>query len=472
MSLPRRPILYPRSRRRAINGGPGHKDWYNAVQDILPTMMESRLKSWSPADINLQQDCPFYNGRIPREITDLIFEYALSPDTLPDPQCELGPGHDFRVRYDHERSDDESDLGSVPQQVTAVEATTSSESADSHVVIDESLTISPISRERNSGFDWFRPENTGRKLFRGCELLRTCRRLYLDTNKLLEQARDVVIYGGREPPWGRDFRAFINQLRRGYKQQLPKITSIRYFVQMYRLISAQQLTLFRPCNEALAGYEPDELAELVTQLTQGNSPTEPAWRVLYHLEHFHMTIRRTDWDRWEDNKALAINPYRYSMGPASLELMRHDMRASMVKGNQSDHEHSPTWSKMFQAMRNLKTLTISFETSEDKKDEMEEIVAWAKTWRFDIMSWRHWTRDRINERAACLVAEDKPARKMSWRGLKHHWSDFCTSCGANEMTRSDCACCLEKRKLLQQNKGPRLLVWTLTWRPEPVEMPR
>ncbi|KUI69329.1 hypothetical protein VM1G_05279 [Cytospora mali] len=436
-------------------------------------MMESRLKSWGPADIDLQQDCPFYNGRIPREITDLIFEYALSPDTLPDPQCGLDPGHDFRVRYDHERGDDESDLGSATQQVTAVEATTtSSESAGSDVVNDESLAIRPISRKRDSGFDWFRPENTGRKVFRGCELLRASRRLYLDTNKLLEQARDVVIYGGREPPWGRDFRAFINQLRRDYKQQLPKITSIRYFVQMHLLTPAQDSMLFLPSNEALARYEPDEHAELVSQLTQGNPPAEPAWRVLDHLEHFHMTIRRTDWDRWEDNKALAINPYRHSMGPVSLELMRQDMHASMVESQQPEKEGLPTWSRMFQAMRNLKTLTISFETSEDKKDEMEEIVVWAKTWRFDIMSWRHWTRDRVNERAACLVAEDKPARKMSWRGLKHHWSDFCTSCGANEMTRLDCACCLEKRKLLQQNKGPRLLVWTLTWKPEPVEMPQ
>lgn len=208
---------------------------------------------------------------------------------------------------------------------------------------------------------------------------------------------------------------------------------------------------------------------LLSQLSEGIAPVEPVWRTFHNLEHFHLTIRRTDWDRWEDNKPLAINPYRRSGGEPPLTLMRQDMHASMVEGKQPQHDLSSTWSTIFRAMCNLKTLEISFETSEDKRDEMEEIVEWARTWRFEVMSRRYWMKQDGDEPEAYLVAEHKPARKMSWRGLKHHWSDICSACGAGRELRPDCGHCLKKHKLLQQNKGPRLLVWTLTWRPEPVE---
>lgn len=142
----------------------------------------------------------------------------------------------------------------------------------------------------------------------------------------------------------------------------------------------------------------------------------------------------------------------------------------MAEGRLPPSEASTALIELCHAMRNLKTLRISFETSEDKKEEMEEIVAWAKTWRFDIMSWRHWVGERDGERAACLVAEDKPVEKMSWRGFPHHWSDQCTACGS-PYPRPGCTHCLEKQRLLQQDKGPRLLMWTVTWRPEPVDTP-
>lgn len=186
------------------------------------------------------------------------------------------------------------------------------------------------------------------------------------------------------------------------------------------------------------------------------------------LEHFHVTLRRTDWDRWEDNKALAINPFRWGRGAPSLERMHRDMETAMAGGRQPRPEHG-AWATLFRAMRSLRTLKISFETSEDKRAEMEEIVAWARTWRFDIMSWRYMVCESDLDRAACLVAEDKPAQKMSWRGLKHHWSDLCTACGSVE-TRPECACCLRKQALIRQGKGPRLLVWTLTWTPVPVDV--
>lgn len=241
-----------RGRRNLVRPGrppharpPGQLDWYNAAQSLLPTLMESRLKSWGPADVNIQQDCLFYNGRIPPEITDLIFEFALSPDTIPGPVSELHPNHDFCVRYDHERSSDEPEPEPATQQAEDVGTSMSTSlqvasQADGDLDIDGYIThpeASPIYRRSDLGFDWFRPDNTGRVVFNGHELLRTCRRVYLHTNKLLEQARDVIVYSGREPSsdWG--LNHFISRLQLNYSQQLPKIHSIRWFAQMYLLVS-------------------------------------------------------------------------------------------------------------------------------------------------------------------------------------------------------------------------------------------
>lgn len=59
-----------------------------------------------------------------------------------------------------------------------------------------------------------------------------------------------------------------------------------------------------------------------------------------------------NWDRWRDKKAPCINPYRLRDGAPATEQTQRDMHAAMV--------------------------------------EVAPIVAWARTWRFEIMSWRHW----------------------------------------------------------------------------------
>lgn len=206
-------------------------------------------------------------------------------------------------------------------------------------------------------------------------------------------------------------------------------------------------------------------------LSGGGSPPDPVWRVLHNLERFHLTLRRTDWDRWEDNKALSINPYRGNSGDPKLEDMRHDMNLAFVEGAELQFEKF-AWGRMFRVMTNLKELTITFETSEDKEDEMEDIVKWASTWRFEIMSWRHWILRDNHEVMAYLVADDKPAEKTSWRGLSYHWSDYCPSCATKiSEPKSECPYCQKREMLLQQGKGPRLLTWTRTWRRQLVSPP-
>jgi hypothetical protein len=204
--------------------------------------MESRIKSWGPTDINTQRDCLFYNGRIPQEITDLIFKFALSPDTLPGPHSQVDPRHDFHIRYDHEPGDDEPEVdpARAAQLAERAGAPTALGPGDDSGA-DQSppvLRTGQIRRDKAMGFDWFRPECAGRVVFRGRGLLRTCRRVYLDTHGIFEQGRDVVVFGGREPPWGRGWGpdAFIRRLSANKARLLPNIRSIRWLPQMYLLV--------------------------------------------------------------------------------------------------------------------------------------------------------------------------------------------------------------------------------------------
>lgn len=195
------------------------------------------------------------------------------------------------------------------------------------------------------------------------------------------------------------------------------------------------------------------------------------WRVLHNLESFHLTLRRTDWDRWEDNKALSINPYRGDSASPGVEEMRRDMHSTMEEGANIQFAKS-SWGRMFRVMANLKELSITFETSEDKKEEMEEIVEWTRTWRFEIMSWRHWLLTDNDEVMAHLVADSRPVKKTSWRGLRYHWSDFCPSCSTSIFEpKKDCSYCQKRESLLRDGKGPRLLTWTRTWRRQSVVPP-
>lgn len=207
--------------------------------------------------------------------------------------------------------------------------------------------------------------------------------------------------------------------------------------------------------------------QLRSLLSSGGSPVDPVWRILHNLEDFHLTLRRADWDRWEDNKALEIPALRSS---ATSRATR-----SVVEGQQPtpDWPALPSWGRMFESMANLKTLSISFETSEDRAHEMENILAWARTWRFEIKSWRFWLIKHNQETMAHLVADDKPVRKMSWQGLFHHWPDKCPGCSAlvTEAPKPDCSSCQEREALMKQRIGPRLLVWTLTWRRVMVDPP-
>lgn len=285
-------------------------------------------------------------------------------------------------------------------------------------------------RQPQDGFDWLRFDNT--EPMRVCTaLLLTCRRAYLETHSLPLLQTEQRFYCARGPysgdPGGlrADIASFIKNLWANPApepglRQTDLVRSVRLFTQQFWL--------------------EDHFLSFVTS---------SIW--FANLEHLRITLRRSDWWSWERNAALRINPFKGNCyHDHTVELMHSDMSA---EGRDIEFARD-AWGNAFLQMSKLKTLTIDFETSADKRDEMETIVAWALKWRFPLPNGQH------------LSTGGQPASKMSWRGLPHHWSDCCVLCGhyvRYNTPEDDCLECRKTNMLISRGYGPQLLIWTCLW---------
>jgi hypothetical protein len=154
-----------------------------------------------------------------------------------------------------------------------------------------------------------------------------------------------------------------------------------------------------------------------------------------------MTLRRADWWHWEHNERLKINPFRGN------DMMREDMK--LPNGNPLFGPRS--WGLALKYLPKLETLKIDFETSEDKRHQLEEIIEWAVKWRFPLTEGRY------------LSTKSHAIEKLSWQGRAYHWSDHCALCGSRPY-RANCNHCIEKERSVACGLGPRLYMWTLTWK--------
>lgn len=220
-----------------------HAEHYHAIHVLVPGLMATRVQSWGQEghEIDPQPDSLFYNGRISQEITDMIFEYALSPDFIAssDPRMleDDDKDHDFCVRHDHKPSSDEPEVQLTPakgdEAVGELAGASTSPSVQNH-----------ISRSRAEGFDWYRPDVAAKKFFPGKGLLHTCRQVYLDANHFLARQHEATIWQGREPWGGQVYDRFARNIRENpEKSQLQPISSIRMYAQMWMLVS---VFLLRP----------------------------------------------------------------------------------------------------------------------------------------------------------------------------------------------------------------------------------
>ncbi|KAJ0113941.1 hypothetical protein J7T55_010185 [Diaporthe amygdali] len=380
--------------------------------------MSYRMDAWDFVD---QQDSsPLFNGRIPAEIRTLIFEFTLAESTVP--ALDRPVPHAFFARDDHEKLDDEANMETSPagqaddqtEDEGAVQTSDSSEDRPAPAVQMPPASFLFRSRDVTSGWDWLRPGFSGHRKVHTA-LLRTCRRVYMETYQLPSQG-SKIFYTAKGPTWC---------------SQSP--------------------------NEYLSGLAP-EAARHIRNL---HIFLEPSF---FDSELVDLV---TDWPSWEHNAPLVISPFVVSPYPTTPRRMRASMRDS------------------FEA--DQKTLSIDFETSEDKKSEMETIVDWAhQHWRFPVLrrlagdSRDPFSRESLrrgrfvrpvslaswSEDLETLTAADEPVQKTSWRGLPYHFAEQCPVCNVKWDTPNgtpDCAECNKKHRLTSLGKGPQLLVWTVNW---------
>ncbi|KAI0966344.1 hypothetical protein F4678DRAFT_299904 [Xylaria arbuscula] len=396
---------------------PGSHSWFNLCQ---------RLET---EDIDPQLSSPLYNGLIPAEIRNLIFEFAVT-DT-PSPVAKPKPSTWVRNSHDSAPIPGSPNPSAVGHVVERVRSRIQGVLRPRRGMLP--LTL-PHAAQPADGFDWLRFDNTEPMRVHYAFLL-TCRRAYLETCSLPLAQIEQRFYCRRGPPCERGgLDGPRSNIDKFVTDQLSKPSPVPGLSQK-DLVQSSRLFI-----------QQFWLEDKFLHFVQTDN-----W--FANLEHLRFTLRASDWWDWEQNAALRINPFRGNCCSGhTIGLMQRDMSAET--GNIEFGEEA--WGRAFTHMPRLKTLTIDFETSEEKRHEMGAIIAWALKWRFPLSDGRH------------LSTGDRPASKTSWRGLPHHWSHRCVTCGRPTQYRipgEECPKCNEMRWLISQGYGPQLLIWTCHWEP-------
>ncbi|KAL1845354.1 hypothetical protein Daus18300_014562 [Diaporthe australafricana] len=480
--------------------------------------MSHRMESWGLDIVDQQGSSPLFNGRIPAEIRTLIFQFTLAESTVP--ALDRPVQHAFFSRDDHEELDDEPepDLETGPAVQADEESAQPSSVEDGHapapaVQMPPTSFLSPY-KHHSSGWDW------GSKIFYSARGPGWC------------PQSPMTYFSGFDPEAARHIRnlQFFLQMYFLEGSLMDMVTGVhRVFGRRMRLPFTagnpqplQPLVPPAPFNPHPPGIPPVPVPvhlhppgnlhpPFSVFLRNPGNPQPPrpsvsdpsefgpmrAWRVTEHVTSLRIYLRRTDWWNWETNAPLVISPLSSPSSRPTLQQMHDSMRVSFEADQQLEPQLRSSlpstvqqwrcWGLLFLRMTNLQTLSIDFETSEDKKSEMETIVDWAhQHWRFPVLrrlsgdARDPFTIEQLRSKGhECpvdlapwsqdldvLTAADQPVQKTSWRGLPHHFADQCPGCSMNWSVSNvtcDCADCKKKHKLTSLGKGPQMLVWSVNW---------
>jgi hypothetical protein len=259
--------------------------------------------------------------------------------------------------------------------------------------------------------DYTRPEHLGKKRI-STALLRTCKRIYLETAYLPARNKSHVFWhfaGPTQLPYWSDERGYF---RRFTSEQLRHVKEVHLYTQQFWLDGSFS-----------------QLCRL---------------HYLSGLEKLRITLRRGDWWSVENNAPLAITPKR---SWADVSGMRADWRAEEA-GEEVEWDQG-CWGTAFRWLKGLREVQMELETFEWKRDELEEIVRHALQWRFPMGN------------RGVLSAEGTGVQVRRWRGPPCGWTNSCYKC---EGLDSDCKHCKEIVALKSEGKGPMLVIMSLTWK--------
>jgi hypothetical protein len=259
--------------------------------------------------------------------------------------------------------------------------------------------------------DYTRPEHLGKKRI-STTLLRTCKRIYLETARIPARNKSHVFWhfaGPTQLPYFSDERAYF---RRFTHQQMKYVKEIHLYTQQFWL--------------------------------DASFPALCRQHYLKGVEKVKITLRRGDWWSVENNAPLAITPYR---SWADVASMRADWRI-LDAGGEVEWDEA-CWGSAFQYLKGLRELEMELETFEWKKDELDEIVRHAVQWRFPMGEGK------------VLSAEGLPVEVRRWRGPPCGWTNRCHKCEGRD---KDCQHCEEIMALNSVGKGPMLILMSLKWK--------
>ncbi|KAK1829206.1 hypothetical protein QBC39DRAFT_414893 [Podospora conica] len=450
-------------------------------QTPLPDIADMTLQDSPPrlvstwADPNPQLSSPFFDGRVPGEIRNLIFSLALTETTTTHPDL-LG-----------------RDLDVVPNH-------------DPDPPSDDASVVNPRARDRAIGNSLW-PGHTGPATI-STSLLRTCRLIYLETSHLPAAHREIVYYGAPSD-W------FPQSGPLGDWQPLkPRGTKPSPMAPLAAVSALQRAHLFLPVSYLESQFEP--LVRRSFHRVQTPPTTPPTVRIFSHLVHLRLTLRRTAFRGWNEPgmhpgdppRALEINPFTNDLSTtASRSTAPGGARGAMADPAAPVAEQG-SWASAFAMMPALQTLTVDFEAGADRVVEMEAIVAWARrAWRFAVLrnpptavyadpatgeegAWymsgveraaggrwlaRHEvlgherlpgglpTADGRPVRRAWLTPAEGGVERWKWRWFPGRWAGYCPCEARGEGRGEGCGDCEKRRLLKEGGKGPRLFVWTVRW---------
>ncbi|TLS23114.1 uncharacterized protein PpBr36_06631 [Pyricularia pennisetigena] len=441
--------------------------------------LEDRIGDW---DVNPQLQSTFFSA-LPAELRLQIYRNALASFTLtatPSAGAYSRKTHNFRLRLDHE-GDPDDDLRGKPGDEHGAEIPD---------IVPELAHAAPGCTQPNERPDFY--EEPCMSL----NMLLSCRRL-------LTEARPIMFEAERNYQFRSDPRSTLLNSSAG---------------------SADQGFLDR--NRELQWEKRFRRVRFFAPISKYHAVFSHHANLLAHVKHLRVTVRRTDWRLgvvsgqpeatgipaaacfgWVQGP-LQINPLGPPAGPAMDQFRgtRHEnlnvghmgamMKATAGFGRtqNSTLDHSAAgrpswmppqvrytagmWGREFVNMPCIKTFTMDFDTTQDKRDQLAAIVEWAvRTWRFPLNpahSDHHY-----------LAAEEASVTRRSWRGTAGDWDWLgpCATCRPRaEGTAGDqpageapelCSIPVHARIVskFRRGLGPRMYSWSVTWTPRKYEGP-
>ena len=217
---------------------------------------------------------------------------------------------------------------------------------------------------------YYRPGYTHARTI-ATNLLLTCRRIYLETHLLPLTINEHVIWATERSRWPPNVHTYSYLIDGRMKaSQRSTIQYIHLFAQQFWLEDWK-----------------DQWLSFTQSWPDGFPP------------RLKITIRHTDWwynllgERWP----LALDPKKKSRARAG-EWVGED-----------DPFEAGSWGSRFQHLKGLQIFELELETVEDKKAELDAVVAKAPTWKFPLGG----------DENTLLIMDPEATEKSSWVGSRH-----------------------------------------------------